>query len=98
MSELPANWPPPETPTPPGAPPKRKSTVIPALISVVCGFLLVIGSFFGYVATCAQGGRNPWNTFFAGLIPISIILLVVAAVWLVAAVIAAILRPRKRNP
>jgi len=82
MSQLPANWVPPERRP-------RRTTIFPALITMGCALLLLGGSAFGFMATCSYSGRSPWNGFFAGLTAVLFVVFVIAIVWFLVAVLVA---------
>ncbi len=80
MSHLPANWLPPD---PPQSPRRRRNSIIPALITVGCAFVLLGGSAFGALSTCSYSGNNRW--FYTGLLFVGLFLLTLlfAAVYLI---------------
>lgn len=93
MSHLPANWQPPE-------PPKvgrSRNTIVPALITIACTFLLFVGAAFGAIASCGYSGMNHWFPFFTGLTVILFLVFLGATVWFLAAVIAAFFRPANKE-
>jgi len=92
MSQLPANWLPPEPPPRPS-----RNSIIPALMTVSCVFLLLGGSLFGTFATCSFSKRNPWFNFFAGLSVFLFVMLVVAIVWLLLAALSAFFRRSRED-
>lgn len=72
---------------------RNKSTVVPALITLVCAVLLTVGAGFGYLATCNyEGPKNPSNGAFFLLAVFGVIFCVVAFLWMSAATIARLFR------
>ncbi len=72
---------------------RNKSTVVPALIALVCAVLLTVGAGFGYLATCNfEGPKNPSNGVFLLLAVFGVIFCVVAMTWVSAATIARLFR------
>jgi hypothetical protein len=92
MSHLPANWLPPEPP-----PRRTRSSILPALITVSCAFLLLGGSLFGALATCSLSKQTPWFSFFAGLSIFLFVSLIVSIVWLLVAVLFAFFRRSRED-
>jgi preprotein translocase subunit SecG len=94
MSHLPANW---LTPEPPKPPRRPRNSIIPALITVGCAFVLLGGSAFGALSTCSYSGNNRWFGFFAGATMFLVVAFVLALVWLLVAVIVAFFRRSKED-
>jgi hypothetical protein len=89
---VPANW----SSSPPPAP-KKRSRIVPALITIFCALLLTGGAGFGYLATCGgmgghTGALNP--PFLVGTAA-GALLLVVAVLWLLAEIVLVIIRAGK---
>ena len=73
------------------------STVIPAVITLGCAFLLTGGSIVGFLATCKwEGQQDPNNAVFGWLVLIGAGSFVLALLWLVIAGIVAFFRRPNR--
>ena len=72
---------------------RSKSTVVPALITLVCAVLLTVGAGFGYLATCNyEGPKNPSNGAFLFLTGAGVIFCGVSFLWVSVATIARLFR------
>lgn len=75
---------------------RRKSTILPAFISLLCATLLTGGAGYGYVATCNYGGSpSPWSGPFLALAFGGAAIFAIAALWLIVAIIV---RPIRGKP
>ena len=71
----------------------RGSTIIPALVTLGCAFLLTGGSVVGFLATCKwEGQQDPNNAMFGWLAAISAATFVFALLWVLIAAIVAFFR------
>ena len=74
------------------------STVVPALITLGCAFLLTGGSIVGFLATCHwEGQQDPNNAMFGWLVLIGAGAFVLALLWAVIAAIVAFVRARRMS-
>ena len=62
--------------------PKKKSTILPALITAGCLLLLLAGSLFGFASTGSFNGHNPWNDVFMDLAVVTFVFFLIL-VWFV---------------
>ncbi len=78
MNQLPANW---QTSKPV---PSRRSSILPAVITIGCSLLFLIGSLFGALTTCdfrLNGAKSENNMLFmilTGLAALSFVAFVAA--------------------
>ena len=93
MSELPANWEPPEkrqTEEEEG----RRESFKPIFVTIGVAFALLLGSLLGWISTC--GGvtqrADPSNNFWSALLSISIAAFLMAIAWLVISLILKVVR------
>jgi hypothetical protein len=93
MTQLPANWQPAPSP-----PPSKRSSVLPAAITLGCSFLFLVGSLFGALTTCGfqlngtKSGNNLLFNLFGGLAILSFVVFLAAIVWFAITVIIWIAR------
>lgn len=80
---------------------RERTTIVPALISLLCAFLLTGGSVVGFLATCHwEGQQDPANTMFGWLVLTGAGASVLALLWVIAAAIVSAFRkdrPEERN-
>ena len=86
MSELPANWGPPEKPRTEEEE-KRRRSLVPIGITIGIAFVLMAGSAFGALATCSFSEKNPSSDFFAGATMFFFAILVLSVFWLIVSLV-----------
>lgn len=77
----PANW-------QPSSPPPKRSKVKPIAITILCGFLLGLGSCFGFLSTFRMSGpSNSVNTLCAIGFGLGLMLFLGGSIWALVALL-----------
>jgi len=88
---FPANW-------QPAPPPPKRSVVKPIAITLVSGFLLGLGSCFGFLSTINSNGPNKsFDTLFMIGFCVGLVLFFGACVWAAVAMVVYLFRESKKK-
>jgi hypothetical protein len=76
--------------------PKKRSNIVPALITILCTMLITGGSAFGYVATCSYGTQQTdSNAAFLKSTFFGAVLFCLAVLWLFVEIVVVMFRGEK---
>ena len=83
----------------PPPPARKRSRVLPILITIACGLVLAVGSCFGDLATLNEGGgRQPLNVLFGWGIVTGFVVFVGGIIWALVALAVHIFGSNEEQP
>ncbi len=84
---------------PPSPPARKRSRVLPILITIACGLVLAVGSCFGGFATEKMGGgRQPLTVLFGWGIVTGVVVFIGGIIWAFVALVVHYLGAKKEQP